>query len=344
MISVRRASIDKSKNEILETRNKIKEFNGALQLLRRENELLLNMLPMAVSRVLGNRQSLLLTAAMKLLNIVPNKKNNGRKSWRKGFVSTHQKAGHDKNDCGSIEERNNLMTSQERSRLLIREIDRVTAYADDLVPSTILHTLPQLFPKKELLTDIKRELMMNILEDIRQEDSRNPYFQKVVTGENDDDSSCDTLDFEKDDATLPCRSNDIIEIDTTQDVDESSTGRSYQCFRNNIIDERHFEERRGTLTSKILSMRRRDSTDAEDDMQELLREAQDIDKTLKLSRIDKELYDAYDARAGYIIIRALHGYDTMMRTEQAIDALEKERDRLVAFFVSEELIDDALKW
>lgn len=344
MISVRRTSIDKAKSDILETRENIRVEDEVLQALRRANEVLLNMLPIAVNRVLGNRQYILLTTAMKLLN-VPNKKKKGRKSWRKGFISTQNRGEHINCDSGYIEERNKPMTSQERSRLLIREIDRVNDYPDELVPSTVLHTLPQLFPRNELLTDIERELRKNITEDVRQEDSKNSYLQKVISGENDDDSSCDTLDFEKDDTTLPrhFENKDIIEIDC-QAIDESSDCRNNPNLRSSIIDETHFEERRGTLTNKILSMKKGDSTYVEDDMQELLREAQGIDKTLKLVRIENELYDAYATKTGFIVVRALHGYDTMMRTEEAIHALETEHDRLVAFFVSEELIEDSLKW
>ena len=130
------------------------------------------------------------------------------------------------------------MTYQERSRLLIREIDRVIDYPDELVPSTVLHTLPQLFPRNELLTDIERELRKNITEGVRQEDSRNPYLQQVISGEHDDDSSCDTLAFEKDDTTLHrhIEEKDINEIDC-QAIDESSGCQNTLNLRSSIIDE-----------------------------------------------------------------------------------------------------------
>ena len=101
MISVRRTSIDKAKSDILETRENIRVEDEVLQALRRANEVLLNMLPIAVNRVLGNRQYILLTTAMKLLN-VPNKKKKGRKSWRKGFISTQNRGEHINCDSGYI--------------------------------------------------------------------------------------------------------------------------------------------------------------------------------------------------------------------------------------------------
>ena len=134
------------------------------------------------------------------------------------------------------------------------------------------------------------------------------------------------------DAILPPQSelNETCSIKTNETSSTFCKDENYS--RRPTIDEHHLEERRKTLTDQILSMRKGKS---------VLRETREMDKTLKLERIDNELYDAYRNETGLFVSRALHDYDTMMRAEDAIVALEKEHNR---FFVSKELIHDSLEW
>ena len=67
-----------------------------------------------------------------------------------------------------------------------------------------------------------------------------------------------------------------------------------------------------------------------------------IEETLQLQAVDKELYDAATCTSKYIVIRSLHGYDTLMDRSGAIEALLAQHDHLVAVLVSKEIIDDVL--
>ena len=329
----------------METRKQIKQENEAFTSLRTENNELIHTLPMAANVLFGSEHSRVLEAAMKsVLPSLPIHKTLDRKSWRNSSIHIHQKEECKQMYNGYLEGgARELMTFNERSRLLIKEMDRVNDYPDEIVPSNVLHTLPQLFPKHELITDIQREVRKNIMEDVRQEDSRNPYLQKIAAGE-DDEKSCDTLDFQGVDTVLPPQSelNEITSIEIKDDESPSASNDTYS--RTSTIDEHNFEERRRALTDQMIMMRKGTSVYSKDDMEDLMREAGIIDKTLKLARIDDELHDAYRLQTGFFVSRALHGYDTMMRTEEAIIALEKEHNRLVAFFVSQELIHDSLEW
>ena len=146
------------------------------------------------------------------------------------------------------------------------------------------------------------------------------------------------------DAILPPQSelNETCSIKTNETSSTFCKDENYS--RRSTIDEHHLEERRKTLTDQILSMRKGKSIYSKGELEVVLRETRDIDKTLKLERIDKELYDAYRNERGFFVSRALHDYDTMMRAEDAIVALEKEHNRSVAFFLSKELIHDSLEW
>ena len=141
------------------------------------------------------------------------------------------------------------------------------------------------------------------------------------------------------DAILPPQS----ELNETGSIKTNETSSTFckdeNYSRRSTIDVHHLEERRKTLTDQILSMRKGTSIYSKGELEVVLRETRDIDKTLKLESIDKELYDAYRNETGFFVSRALHDYDTMMRVEDVIVALEKEHNRLVAFFVSKERIN-----
>ena len=152
--------------------------------LPKEDKELLNTLPMAAHALFGIGHSCLLGAAIKSIMSLPHDKNVERKSWRKSAIHIHQKGENKQEvytgylDGGASE----LLTSNERSRLLIKEMDRVNNYPDELVPSNILHTLPQLFPRHELITGIERELRKNITKEVEQEDLKIHIYRRSQVG------------------------------------------------------------------------------------------------------------------------------------------------------------------
>ena len=81
----------------------------------------------------------------------------------------------------------------------------------------------------------------------------------------------------------------------------------------------------------------------EDLFNELTYEMREIDRRLHLNNIDKELHDAYRTRAEYVEINHLHGYSTVLWTNNARKALGARQERLVAMNVAHEIVDDILE-
>ena len=63
-----------------------------------------------------------------------------------------------------------------------------------------------------------------------------------------------------------------------------------------------------------------------------------------LDALDRELHDAHATNKEYMEVKALHGYATMMWTNNARRALEREHNRYVATVVASDIVDDALEW
>jgi len=76
----------------------------------------------------------------------------------------------------------------------------------------------------------------------------------------------------------------------------------------------------------------------------LQRELKIIDNQLALTKVDSELHAAYQSMHSFVEIESLHGYKTHVATDNAISALLREHDRLVAASVSDEVVDGILDW
>ena len=79
-------------------------------------------------------------------------------------------------------------------------------------------------------------------------------------------------------------------------------------------------------------------------LHELKSERKEIDDSIRLHRIDKELHNANSTRHRFIEVQALHGYTTLMPTEKAVKALEYEHNRLIASSVARDVVDDIVEW
>lgn len=280
----------------------------------------------------------------------------------------------------------------DRCRTLLKEFDKVVGHLKDVVPSSILHTLPQLFPKDALKAEIQIEIDKVISDNISSEELSHPLLKQSTNLEPDEDdiSSDGTLDYYLEDR---CQTPLQDKEDLTTDYIEDSMrrGKSPRQFslggkgnkqlhrelnrnnrngseyfvsspdnRYNAIDAEGLEKRRETLVKEILVVRKRpvemiltstvvrsESSDLvmfrkNDLLRELSDEVSDIDNRLRMYKVHDELNKVYNEKQEFVTTRALHGYDSLMRTKEAISALEEEQKRLVAVVASKEVLEDIL--
>jgi len=99
-----------------------------------------------------------------------------------------------------------------------------------------------------------------------------------------------------------------------------------------------------------LAMRRkalfREIQNANDDRQKVIsKEIQTITQQIKVARVDKELHDAYLANdEEEITVTSIHGFPVALSRNDAIAALERERDKHLGALMTVQVIDDVLQW
>ncbi len=241
-------------------------------------------------------------------------------------------------------------------RLLLQEIDRVDKVRDKHVASAMLHAMAQLFPKDILLKKLEKEIERVILGEIRREELGHPLLTQEIT-ENFDDADNDSVDTLDSESYNDLKGENNL-YDTFDDGISSTRSASWSpCSDNNSIDVTKLSEQRDQISATLLSIKqeqykiskRGDEThfasqqQLEDERIELAIKLKRIDEELKLAAVDKELHDSYKNTSEYIVVRSLHGYETLMHRGEAIDALNAEHNRLVAALVSKEVIDDILE-
>lgn len=90
----------------------------------------------------------------------------------------------------------------------------------------------------------------------------------------------------------------------------------------------------------------REIQNANDDKQkEISKEIQVISQQIKVARVDKELHDAYLANdEEEIAVTSIHGFPVALSRNDAIVALERERNKHLGALMAVEVIDDILQW
>ena len=247
----------------------------------------------------------------------------------------------------------------ECARCTLNEIDRVEMEETPLVASIILHSLPQLFPKDVLIDELERQLDSLTRKEIGNDEEaicsgRKPFLDFNICF-NDNGSIADTLDSadeEGEEAGAENIGSNKVAIQL-QKAKYCIACNSIHCLWASSIDYENALKRREELTHLIVKTKQQHrhcvSSSEVTASTEILRnarlEAQIIDDECKLHCIDMELHKTIQQRTQkYTITRALHNYDCMMLTEDAIYTLEKEHDHLVAKKSALEIIDDILEW
>ncbi|CAM9245524.1 unnamed protein product [Discosporangium mesarthrocarpum] len=78
-------------------------------------------------------------------------------------------------------------------------------------------------------------------------------------------------------------------------------------------------------------------------IREMRWENKELDRHLHLAGVDRELHDAYASTADAMEVKSLHHYPTLMWCDDAKEALEEERDHLLARTLAVEIVDDMLE-
>jgi hypothetical protein len=138
--------------------------------------------------------------------------------------------------------------------------------------------------------------------------------------------------------------------------------RAMKCQWEPTVDEEACEARKKELNSEIERVRNDPEAsvwysdvalsaqlggntvfERDDLFNELTYEMREIERRLHLNHIDKELHDAFASRAEYVEVKHLHGYSTVLWTNNARKALGARQERLIAMNVAHEIIDDILE-
>jgi hypothetical protein len=84
--------------------------------------------------------------------------------------------------------------------------------------------------------------------------------------------------------------------------------------------------------------------DRQDLLDELVYEVHEIERRIHLNHIDQELHDCYQTRNEYVEVKYLHGYSSVLWTNNARKALNARQERLIAMNISREIVDDILDY
>ncbi len=246
------------------------------------------------------------------------------------------------------------------SRVLVKEIERVQEHNDRMVESILLHaSVPQLFPRDVLLVELSRKLESTLLEQIQREELDHPLGREALLKYDDEDSFEYTFDSDEVYSEQDEIETDVSGDDMTIERMGCLACKKAQCQWRGLEEYDKLKVRRHVISCELMGLRKKQvqygkATLAKNEeelhylaegIRELTLEAERIDDQIKLHDVDKELHNVYtEEKVRFVIIRSLHNFDNCMKSDEAIKALEGEREFLLARVVAREVIDDAIEW
>lgn len=234
------------------------------------------------------------------------------------------------------------LTSEEidsRCQLILSEIERCKTFEDKYIESSVLHSVPQTFVPSELHVELSGELDRLLKEQLLRE-------EKTHSTE-----------------TIPAPRGSHATTTGTKVQADGCLARNSHCGWTPFCDADALARRRKVLYRELKLVERHDEKTPiqsvvprsainkgeitfmrEELVKELSDEIQQIDSKLKLNLIDAELYQTYASTDESVSIRSIHGYDTTVKRQDAIWALEHEHNRHIGQIVAVETIDSILEW
>ena len=250
------------------------------------------------------------------------------------------------------------LSFENKTRSIEAELCRVKGLDQALIDSSTLHSILQLYPKVELLDELRRAKDDLILQKIHQEANELKSHLHISRSSKccDDSDSFDSFESEEEQEKESTKAKLQLENKICHACN------SGQCKWSSSIPYLMNLRKRNEITKSILqlkqsqlylSIKREEGTHStisstsmiNDQLLDLQLEAKRIDDQNKLYNVDIELHNAFNKLdEKYIVTRSLHNYDSVMETDKAILALGKEQDRLVGKVCANEVVFGILDW
>lgn len=255
----------------------------------------------------------------------------GRRSMFGGFAKGHNNA--------ILPEEKTDVSSEKRCEMIMAEMERVKSWEHRHIESSVLHDVPQVFVTKDLCKELEAELDRLLMEALIQEEQMvhaKSSPAELVVHEAIEEATLD-YDFCTACNTSPCEWRPSCDADAL-------TMRKKELYRELAIAQKHESGLIRSVIARSVLSGSDNIFHPSDLIKELSTEIKEIESAIKLSLIDKELHHAYSSASESVTVRSIHGFDTTVKRDNAISALEFEHNRHIAKSVAVETIEGILDW
>ena len=230
---------------------------------------------------------------------------------------------------------------------ILSELDRCINCKDKTIDSSILHdNVPQTFAtedlRRELEAELDRLLLQQLLMEEKLTESSLVETQGRISTPSDQPTTC-TIDEEACSAcnSSPCQWRPSYDTAVL-------TKRKRELNRECILAAQKSKEGNTKAIKSIIARSVLNGGDIHFNPSELLEELTDelkeIGSKLKLCKVDEELHKTFASTSESVTVRSIHEFETTVKRDDAIVALEREHNRHTAKIVATETIDDILEW
>lgn len=219
------------------------------------------------------------------------------------------------------------MTYDQKCELVLCEMERCMKWNQRHIESSVLHNVLQVFVTKDLHRELEAELDRLLMQQLQEEE------QKI--------------------SALP-RDEDIEE--TSSDANFCTACDNSPCRWHPWCDEDSLIKRKKRLYHELKEFQKHEPGEISvvngdenpyspnDLIKKISNEIKEIDASIKLSSIDKELHEAFSTASESVIVKSIHGFPTTIQRESAIQALQFEHNRIIARELAAETLERILDW
>ena len=241
-----------------------------------------------------------------------------------------------------------LLSSNEvdaKCQNILLEIEKCKNCKNKYIESSVLHNVPQTFLTKKFQNELETELDRLLMEQILHEERHGPSSRTVLTKSTVNASSA-AMDAKtaRCDGCLACNS---CPCNWTPFCDADALSRRKKDLYRELMSVQKQTDTattvQSTVAKSVLNGGDNQFTPSEL-LHELSTEIKQIDSKLKICLVDVELHATYASKCELVTIRSIHGFDSSVKRDDAILALEHEHNRHIATIAATENIDSILEW
>lgn len=235
------------------------------------------------------------------------------------------------------------LTIDQKCELILSEMERCRLSSQRHIESSVLHNVPQVFVTKDLYRELEEELNRLLMQQLHMEEEKRVHSSLpggiISVYEDIEDTSLDAN---------YCMACDASPCQWQPSCDEDSLTKQKKRLYHDLKELQKLEP--CEIISLQSSVTRSEMNGDEnlyspnDVIKNLLNEIKEIDASIKLSSIDKELHDAFSTASESVIVKSIHGFPTTIQRESAIQALQYEHNRIIARELAAETLDKILHW